>query len=130
MTEQSKSFVALVDDDRSVVKSLARMLRSLGYEVGAFDSAKEFLNSVEALTPDCLILDVHMPEMGGIELHTRLRAMGIRIPIVFMTAQDSSHIRAVAEQSGNLGLLLKPFEIPALLAVLDRAAALRQGPTP
>ncbi len=62
-----------------------------------------------------------MPEMGGLELHSRLRAQGNQIPIIFMTAQDSLQTRRVSEQSGNMGLLLKPFEIPSLLAALERA---------
>lgn len=121
MTAPSKSIVALVDDDRSIVKSLSRMLRSVGYEVGAFGSARELLDSLETFKPQCLVLDVHMPEMGGLELHSRLRAQGNQIPIIFMTAQDSLQTRRVSEQSGNMGLLLKPFEIPSLLAALERA---------
>ncbi len=97
------------------------MLRSVGYEVGAFGSARELLDSLETFKPQCLVLDVHMPEMGGLELHSRLRAQGNQIPIIFMTAQDSLQTRRVSEQSGNMGLLLKPFEIPSLLAALERA---------
>ena len=116
-----KPLIAVVDDDRSVVKSLARMLRSAGYEVGTFGSAQEFLGSLATSLPQCLVLDVHMPEMNGLELQSRLRELGHRLPVVFITAHDTPQTRAAASQNGTIALLFKPFGNTALLDALRKA---------
>jgi len=118
----TKPLIAVVDDDRSVVKSLARLLRSTGYEVSTFGSAQEFLSSLPASLPECLVLDVQMPEMTGIELQSRLRELGHRVPVVFMTAHDTPQTRAAATRDGILGLIFKPFAPAAFLATVGKAA--------
>ena len=121
----AKSLIAVVDDDRSVVKSLARTLRSAGYEVGAFGSAKEFLASLNASPPQCLVLDVHMPEMSGIELQDRLAAQKSCVPIILMTAHDTPQTRERAHRAGSFGLLLKPFANELLLRRIQEALSSR-----
>jgi len=118
----TKPLIVVVDDDRSVVKSLARVLRSAGYEVGTFGSAQEFLGSLAISLPQCLVLDVHMPEMNGFELQSRLRELGHRVPVVFITAHDTPQTRTAASQSGNTVLLFKPFGKAALLHAIREAA--------
>lgn len=117
----TKPFIAVVDDDRSVVKSLTRTLRSAGYEVGPFGSPQEFLSSLGAAAPQCLVLDVHMPGMTGLELHCRLRELGHQMPVIFITAHDMPQIHAAASQAGVVALLFKPFGNPALLRAVQQA---------
>jgi len=122
-----KTLIAVVDDDRSVVKSLARMLRSTGYEVSTFGSAQEFLDSLAHSIPRCLILDVHMPQMTGLELQTRLQELGHQVQIVFITAQDTPQTRAATELTGTVALLFKPFGNAALLEAI-REGVRRSAP--
>jgi FixJ family two-component response regulator len=117
----TKPLIAVVDDDRSVVKSLARMLRLAGYDVETFGSAGEFLASLPASPPQCLVLDVHMPEMSGLELQDRLAAQESCLPLIFMTAYDTPQTRASIHRAGSFGLLLKPFANAALLSAIREA---------
>jgi FixJ family two-component response regulator len=113
--------IAVVDDDQSVVKSLARMLRLAGYTVETFGSAREFLASLPTARPQCLVLDVHMPEMSGLELQDRLAAQESCVPVIFMTAHDTPQTRERIHHAGGFGLLLKPFANEALLCGIREA---------
>lgn len=113
--------VAVVDDDASCLRSVGRLLRASGYRVELFGSAPEFLASLGATTPQCLVLDVQMPEMPGLQLHDRLVAQGSSVPIVFVTACDTPQTRAHAHRPGIFGLLLKPFDKEALLSAVREA---------
>jgi FixJ family two-component response regulator len=113
--------IAVVDDDRSVVKSLARTLRAAGYNVGTFGSAQEFLSSLATSVPQCVVLDVQMPEMSGLELQDQLAAQGSCLPVIFMTAYDTPQTRAHVHRAGVFGLLLKPFPNEALLRAIREA---------
>jgi FixJ family two-component response regulator len=117
----TKPLIAVVDDDRSVVKSLARMLRLAGYAVETFCSAGEFLAALPASPPQCLVLDVHMPEMSGLELQDRLAAQESCLPVIFMTAYDTPQTRERIHRAGSFGLLLKPFGNEALLRAIREA---------
>ena len=117
----TKPFIAVVDDDRSVVKSLARLLRLAGYAVETFGSAREFLKSLPASPPQCLVLDVHMPEMSGLELQDRLAARECCVPIIFMTANDTPLTRERTHRAGSFSLLVKPFANEALLSAIREA---------
>jgi len=112
--------IAVVDDDQSVVKSLARVLRLAGYAVETFGSAGEFLATLPAAQPQCLVLDVHMPEMSGLELQDRLATQESCVPIVFMTAHDTPQTRERIHRAGSFGLLLKPFASKALLCAVRK----------
>lgn len=125
----TKPLIAVVDDDRSVVKSLARMLRLAGYAVDTYGSAREFLASLPASPPQCLVLDVHMPEMSGLELQDRLEAQGACVPVILITAHDTPQTRERAHRAGSFGLLMKPFANEALLRAI-REALSRQSEDP
>ena len=91
------TIVAIVDDEQSVRKALERLLRSAGYSVEAFGSGNEFLDSIRMRKPDCVVLDLHMPEMDGFEVQTQLVERGARVPVVVITGHDSpkNHERAL-----------------------------------
>jgi len=111
--------VAIVDDDASVRCSAARLIRSVGYRAEAFGSAQEFLDSGRAASTACLILDVRMPGMDGLELQRRLAGIDSPIPVVFITARASDEEERRALQAGAVAFLRKPVGKDALLQVLQ-----------
>ena len=113
--------ITIIDDDASVRIATNRLVRSLGYVTHAFASADEFLRSPQVNGTSCVIADVHMPGMDGIELQSHLRAQGSRLPIIFITAFPDESIRARALAGGAVGLLTKPFDATALIKCLDVA---------
>ena len=114
--------IAVVDDDASVRESLESLIRSVGYAVKVFASAEEFLNSPRLLETNCLILDVRLPGMDGLELHRRLLEKNHKIPVIFITAHASDdHSRAQALRDGAVDYLIKPFSEESLLDALDVA---------
>ena len=118
--------IAVVDDDASFLRSVERLLRGAGYRVASYRSGREFQAAQGGPPPDCLVLDVHLPEMTGLELRDRLAEAGNRLPVVLMTAYDTPQTRERAVRPGTFGLLLKPFDRQELLAALARA--LSNGP--
>ena len=102
-------------------------MRSLGHEVAAFGSAEEFLKSGRLDDTACLISDVHMPGMSGIELQNHLLARGYRLPIIFITAYPESNVRKQALASGALGFLNKPFSEEKLISYLAQALSDRKA---
>jgi FixJ family two-component response regulator len=118
--------VSIVDDDESVREAIRSLIRSVGLSAETFASAEDFLNSDYQQGASCLILDVRMPGMSGLELQQQLISADCRIPIIFITAHASDEeARARALQSGALDFLLKPFSEEALLN--DVYAALSSG---
>lgn len=118
--------ISVVDDDESVREAIKSLIRSVGLDADVFASADDFLNSGDLRDTACLILDVRMPGMSGLELQQRLASDNCRIPIIFITAHASdSEARARALQSGAIDFLLKPFSEDALLN--DVYAALGPG---
>ncbi|MET3966758.1 FixJ family two-component response regulator [Bradyrhizobium sp. S3.9.1] len=112
------SLVSVVDDDESVRESLPDLLRELGYRVQAFSSAEEFLASEYVGQTGCLILDVAMPGMSGLELLKELTRLGYRIPIVFITAHGDDSTRPLMLERGAVECLSKPFSDVALVRAL------------
>ena len=112
--------VAIVDDDASVRQSSRRLIRSFGYRVEAFGSGEEFLTSAAAAQAACLVLDVRMPGMDGLELQRRLTERGVRIPIVFLTARASDDEERRARSAGAVEFLRKPVARTTLLHVLQK----------
>jgi FixJ family two-component response regulator len=110
-----------VDDDASFRRAIAQLIESLGYAVATFGSGEEFLRSEHVDDTACLISDVQMPGMSGIELQNRLIARGHRVPIIFVTAYSASEARAQALASGALGFFDKPFSEEKLISCLDHA---------
>jgi FixJ family two-component response regulator len=113
--------IAIVDDDKSFREAMARLMRSLGHSVAAFDSAEHFLLSDRVSDTDCLICDVRMPRMSGIELQKDLIARCHRIPIIFVTAHPTEGAREDALAAGAIGFLSKPCNQDTLIALLDQA---------
>jgi FixJ family two-component response regulator len=114
-----RPLVSVVDDDESVRESLPDLLREFGFAASAFSSAKEFLSSDRIGQTKCLILDVAMPDMTGLELQQELRRRGQLIPIVFITGQRDEDLRNQALQQGAMNFLHKPFSDTALLEALN-----------
>jgi len=117
----SRLLVAVIDDDASVRKALTRLLRASGHEVEAFASGEEFLKSSRTGAPDCLVLDVHMPSVSGLDVQASLLERGIHVPIIFMTAYDDNALRLRALHLGAVAYLRKPLTEQTLLAAIVRA---------
>lgn len=118
--------VAIVDDDESFRAAIANLIRSLGHSVASFGSAEEFLKWEHLHDTACLISDVEMPGMNGIELQNHLLAQGHRMPIIFVAAASKSKRRGQALASGALGFFNKPFNEEKLIACLEQALAGRK----
>jgi len=115
--------IAIVDDDESFRRATTSFVRSLGYGTAAFDSAEAFLKSDHVSDADCLITDVQMPGMTGIELQDRLIAQGHSLPVIFITAFPEMRARAQALAAGAVGFLAKPFDDRNLITCLNEALA-------
>ena len=115
--------VFVVDDEPSVRRSLTRLLASAGYSVEAFASAREFLARERYAGPCCLVLDVRMPDLSGLELQETLEATGRRMSIVFVTGHVDVPMSVKAMKDGAVDLLTKPFDAQDLLDAIRRALA-------
>ena len=113
--------VCIVEDDESVRRALRRLAYAAGLAVEAFASAEEFLQAGERVAPACLILDLHLPGLSGLELQERLKADGRSVPIVFITAYGNKEVRARALEAGAVAFLEKPFGERSLLDAVERA---------
>ena len=116
--------MAVVDDDESVRESLPDLLREFGFAARAFSSAKEFLVSDSYVQTECLVLDISMPGMTGLDLQRELVVRGHKIPIIFITAQKDESVRKRALDRGAVEVLLKPFSDTTLLSVINTALGL------
>jgi FixJ family two-component response regulator len=113
--------ISIVDDDESMRESTKGLVRSLGYQAAAFASAEEFLQSERVDDTSCLIADVQMPGLSGIDLQSWLIARGVRMPTIFITAFPEEATRLRAMRAGAVGYLAKPFSEESLLKCLDTA---------
>jgi len=116
-----RPLLSIIDDDESVRESLPDLLREFGFAARAFSSAEEFLSSDSVGQTKCLILDVAMPGMTGLDLQKELRRRGQEIPVIFITAQKDDAIRQQALKQGAVNFLYKPFSDTALLEALNAA---------
>ena len=116
-----RALVAVVDDDESVRESLPDLLTELGFATRAFSSAEEFLASGSLDQTECLILDIAMPGMTGLDLQQQLNDRERKIPIIFITAQKDGDVRDRALEQGAVSFLFKPFSDTALLEALSKA---------
>jgi FixJ family two-component response regulator len=107
--------ITIVDDDEALCEALGSMLKASGFSVSSFSSAEDYLTSPDRQSADCLILDVRLPGMSGIELQYLLRKMGHEIPIIILTAHGDSVIRDVVMKAGASGFLTKPVRRDVLL---------------
>ncbi len=115
------ALISIVDDDESMREAIQSLLRSVGFRAKTFASGEQFLQSDQIEHTACLILDVRMPGMSGLELQRRLMATQCRIPIVFVTAHGEEEARSRALQEGAVDFLLKPFSEEALLNAIQAA---------
>ena len=117
--DQSNILISIVDDSESIREALPELLRTLGFNAESFDTAETFLRSDVLDTTQCLILDVSLPGMSGPELQCELRCRRPDLPIIFITAQVDSTLRAELLAAGAIACLFKPFSSRELESVLD-----------
>jgi FixJ family two-component response regulator len=118
---QSKPYVAVVDDDSSFARSLERLFRASGFKVDTYSSAEAFLTPTPRPRPDCLVLDIQLGGMSGLDLLRFLREVGDLAPVIFVTAHDAAGVRKEAELGGCVAYLLKPVRGETLLDAVNKA---------
>jgi FixJ family two-component response regulator len=121
MMPEISPWIAIVDDDPSVLKALQRTLRVRTFQSKAFGSAQEFLEALSDGLPECLIVDLQMPGMTGLELYHHLTRRGIHIPTIIITAHGDNRVRERPESGGLVAILLKPLENASLFNAIDAA---------
>jgi FixJ family two-component response regulator len=119
--EEAFPLIAVVDDDEPVRKALSRLLRICKYRVRSFASGGEFLDSLRESHPDCLVLDLQMPEINGLELLKELRARGLSVPVIIITAHDEPTVRASCLAAGASKYLCKPIDEVVLRRAITEA---------
>jgi RNA polymerase sigma factor (sigma-70 family) len=118
---EEKPTVFIIDDDVQILKYLSRLVQSIGFDARTFVSADEFLKSDTSQTPCCMILDVRMPGLSGMDLQERLRMAGKDIPVIFLTGYGTVPLSVKAMKDGAFDFLEKPFDDQALLDAVNRA---------
>jgi len=113
--------VAIIDDDDSVQSALQDLIESVGLSALCFGSREQFLDSQARHNAACLIADIRMPGMSGLQLQAKLKAEGCRIPIIFITAHDDAEMRILALRQGAAEFLTKPFNDAVLLEIVHAA---------
>jgi len=121
--------ISVIDDDRSMGRMLARIIGAAGLKVEVFTSAEEFLGSEHLGDSTCLILDVDLPGMSGLELQRQLKDSGRRVPIIFISGQATERTRERALKAGALGFFDKPFSISSLLTAIQSIEGLPRNGT-
>ena len=126
-----KPVVFVVDDDESVCKALKRLMKSVGIKARTLSSAEDFLNQGCHNVPGCLILDVRMPGVNGLELQEELVKSGSTMPIIFISAHEDTPVREQAMKAGAIAFLKKPFEDQILIEKVNSALSkFEDGPEP
>jgi FixJ family two-component response regulator len=113
--------VAIVDDEASVRTALARLLSAFSFEPTTYGSAREFIDSIQTDAPECLIVDVHMPDFTGLDLQRYLNRINKKIPTVVITAFDDAEVRERSTVSGAKAFLTKPLHGPTLIDAILKA---------
>lgn len=113
--------IAVVDDNPSMLQGLSRLLSAHGFRVQTFASAESFLDGIAKCKADCLLLDIHLGGISGIELQQKLTSLGNDLPVIFMTAIDSDATRQEALDAGCVAYLKKPFLAKLLIDAIDSA---------
>lgn len=122
MTSKYKPVVYIVDDNESARQSLIFLIESVGMNARAFSSAREFLDACGPSFVGCLVLDVRMPEMGGLELQGQLRKFGCTLPVIFITAYGELPTAVQAMKSGAIDFLEKPYDSELMLEHIQKAS--------
>ncbi len=118
---QSRATVYVIDDDASVRRALQRLIRAAGYSVEVFASAGAYVEGAVPTSPACLVLDIRMPGMSGLQLQQAIQGTPRGFPIVFVTGHGDEDVRSQALASGAVDVLYKPLEETILLAAIERA---------
>ena len=120
---ENKIYVAVVDDDDSFARALGRLLRAAGFEPLLYSSAESFLVPTPLPHSDCLVLDIHLGGMSGLDLRRRLASRGATTPVIFVTAHDEPEIREEARQAGCVAYFRKPVPGKLLVEAIRNAIA-------
>ena len=123
------NFISVIDDDESVLRTTTRLIGSFGFRTAAFQSAEMFLNSGQLRDTACLIVDVRMPGMNGLQLQSQLAVADCRIPLIFITAHEDKESHRLAMQAGAVAFLAKPFTDEQLLRWIRLALRQEKGGT-
>lgn len=121
--------ISIIDDDNTARRAMTNLIRSLGYVVAAFPSAEAFLQSGRLDDTDCLITDLQMPGLSGVDLQDALLARGNKTPVIFVTAFGEERVRRQALDAGAIAFLSKPFEEESLIAHIQCALQCSDGKT-
>ncbi len=119
----NRNVVFVVDDDPGTLRGVKRLLREYGYESVLFPSAEALQNHDDFEEAFCVILDINLNDESGIDLRHRLKAAGISLPVIYITANDSPAVRTAALESGCLAYLTKPFSAKSLIEPIEKASA-------
>jgi two-component system response regulator FixJ len=119
MSDEELRLVHLVDDDEAIRRSVAFMLKTSGFQVRTYESGVEFLKSMSRLDPGCVLLDIRMPGMDGLEVQAALRDKGVGLPVIIMTGHGDVSLAVQAMKAGALDFIEKPFEKAVLLSALE-----------
>ena len=120
---ETRPIIAVVDDEEPVRIALRRLLRSANLDAETFPSGAEFLESLKDHQPDCVILDLHMPQINGFAVQARLAEAGLRLPVIVITGHDATDTRARALAGGVSAYLRKPVDDQTLLTAISAAIA-------
>ena len=112
--------IAIVDDDASIRRALERLLRAFAFETQTYGSGAEFLGAVNAFRPDCVILDLHMEGMNGLDVQRHLARIGSNSPVITISGHDNSHIKAESLALGAEAFLSKPVDGQLLISTVDK----------
>jgi FixJ family two-component response regulator len=123
-----RPLLAVVDDEESVRRALARMLSASQFEVDVFASGQEFLDSLRTRLPDCVILDYQMPGLTGRDVHRQLTVAKIPLPVIVVTAHDQPALREQCLADGAVAYLAKPLQRERLVSLINDAIRLRSAP--
>ena len=118
---QPEAVIAIVDDDASVQRGLQRLIRSAGWKVETFASAQEFLARSRTELPNCVLLDLQLPGLSGLDLQKRMAEVGLEIPIVFLTGHGNIPVSVQAMKAGAVQFLTKPVDEQELLQAIEEA---------
>ena len=127
---RTSPLISVIDDDGPFREAMDSLLRARGYAVHTFASAAEFLRSPQLHEASCVITDVQMPDIGGLELQTLLRSQGRTVPIIFITAFPEESVGARALRDGAVCFLVKPSDASTLIGCVEAALAARNAPHP
>ena len=119
MSEDELRLIHLVDDDEAIRRSVGFMLKTSGFHVRSYDSGVELLKSVPNLEPGCILLDVRMPGMNGIEVQSALKDKGVTLPVIIMTGHGDVGLAVQAMKAGAVDFIEKPFEKSVLLSAVE-----------